>query len=157
MAMRRLHALALGVLATLLAGCAGSSDDTAPATGDRVAITDVSPASAPADIARAFAVTVAYTLDSVANGEINVGFNTTSAALYTLVLTDSTISRGSGQKRYTAIATPRDWGSSGTFGVYVVLSVFPHTEPLVPLADDIAPIPIGAVPAAARSAADEGP
>jgi len=116
---------------TGLMSCGGDGDSGI----DSISITNVSPESAVANESTAFAVEVSYSLASIENGLLMIGFNYEEVDKYYMI-DEYSVSRGSGTHTFNVTVTPVDWGIDGSFEVYVNVSENPHPSPWTPLAND---------------------
>jgi hypothetical protein len=93
-------------------------------SGDVIGIISVDPDSGLADRTEyIFTVNTAYKLKSADNAELNIGFNTENAFAYSLIPEAAApVSKGSGEYTFTVSAIAKNWGTSGTFKVYVNLA-----------------------------------
>ena len=134
----------------MLAAC--SDDKTGGAAVDSsavdsIAVVSASPVSATAGTSTIFSIDVDYRLASRANGEINIGFNSSltcgvNCFILDVNAQDTSIVAGSGSKTYSSTVIPVDWGSSGGFQVYANLSEYPHGSSWTPMANDTHPIAV---------------
>jgi hypothetical protein len=131
---------------------AGTISDVMPQ--DSVRIVSVTPdAFYSIDEPATFTVVADYTLASVDQGVVYLGFNTSEVNSYSL-FDEEIVSRGSGTCTLTATVTPVNWGASGSladevrrginslfglssgdqaFGAYVNISAYPHPDSWNPL------------------------
>ena len=88
-----------------------------------------------------FSIEVEYSLGSVPDGVVGIGFNTTKVDSYNM-LDNQIVSRGTGTIVFDVSVEPVDWGETGEFSVYVNISEYPHPESWTPLESDIMEIPL---------------
>jgi hypothetical protein len=123
------------------------------AAGDSVSIVSITPTGFE-DYGKeaTFTVTVNYTLQSVDQGIVYLGFNTNTADRYSLV-DEAIVSKGSGTVTLKGTVVPAGWGTpnspngplqgsmellnGNTFGAYVNISEYPHPESWNPLASEV--------------------
>lgn len=124
---------------SLLNGCKGKEDDPAPSVQSTIKIISVTPSTGLVDgQSTSFDVEVEYNLRTSDQGEIKVGFNSTDASYYSMIISSAhDVVRGSGTYTFTVDATPKNWGGNKHFQVYVNLAKTPHGSSYYPVAADI--------------------
>lgn len=103
--------------------------------GDKIKFVSVDPKNTLLDgTDYTFEVAVAYELITIGSARLDIGFNTDNISLYTLVAGAEKIVSGSkGEHLFSVTITARDWGSTGSFKVYVQLSEDQGGTPSIPL------------------------
>ena len=111
-----------------------------PLPSGTIAITSVSPSSGLIDgTLTTFTVEVTYTLSSVSQGELSIGFNNGDDIndFYMEESEDAIVSEGTGTHTFTVNATTKNWGVQGDFRVLVNISEYPHGDTWVALDYDL--------------------
>jgi hypothetical protein len=128
--------LLLGSTGRDYAGAGGASSQ------DRVEILSVLPAgSVTRGVEMEFTLDIEYTLDSLDDGVLSVGFNTDRPNAYRIVETRA-IERGTDRLSVKAKAVPVDWQERGEFRVMVNIGPKREEANWKPLASTIRVIPV---------------
>ncbi|MBC7486392.1 MAG: hypothetical protein H7282_06550 [Cytophagaceae bacterium] len=123
------------VLVTI--SCKKKENDPSPQ--DSITIVSVSPSTGLVDAQpTSFDVEVKYTLNTAEQGEIEVGFNSSDPSYYTMNTSAAfPVLKGSGTHTFTVTSTPKQWGGSQHFQVYVNIAKTPKGSSYSPTAVDI--------------------
>lgn len=136
--LKRLTVLFVSLVLLTLSGCGESENVNPELTENTIEILSVTPNSDLEDgVLYNFSVDIAYQLATVAEGELLIGFNTRSVTSFDMLSSaEIIVEKGSGQHTFEVSASAQDWGSDGSFKVYVNISEHPHPARWTPLASD---------------------
>ena len=106
---------------------AQNADQSRQENPDKIRIVNVTAASPVTDgAANEFTVEIEYTLESMEEGSLAIGFNVTNSGVFKM-MTRKKVKRGTNFITLKANVVPKDWKENGDFSVMANLS--PHPLP----------------------------